>query len=102
MVNIFKKKEPSSEFESTGRTLTSKIFREKPSLDSIKKKETFVPYLHERGNAGRSEIDSVKNILIKEGTMGKMKHIEQEAKLKYRHMDALKIKKNSLKGLGIF
>jgi len=39
----------------------------------LTKKEAFVPYLKERGNAGKSEIDSVKNIVNKEGAISKMK-----------------------------
>jgi len=70
-------------------------------LDFLKKNDTFIPYLNERGNAGRSEIDSVKNIVMKKGGMIKMRLIEHGAKMKNKQINAAKVNKNSLKGLGI-
>ena len=102
MVKLYNGKKDTSvqnttvKFQSTDKTFdNSQVPKEKLTLDFIKKNDAFIPYVNEVGKNGKSEIESVKNIVIKEGTIGAMKKIIDNAKAKNQQINAAKVNKNS-------
>ena len=64
-------------------------------------KERFIPYLKERNKNQRSEIESIKNLVTKEGQIPKMKQITEAGRQKYRSQAKKEIAPKSLRGMGI-
>ena len=64
-------------------------------------KDKFIPYLKERNKNQRSEIESIKNLVTKEGQIPKMKQITEAGRQKYRSQAKKEIAPKSLRGMGI-
>lgn len=96
--------EEDEQTELGGKHTQSKLLsgsgstRKKPRKAEV---EQFIPFLQERNKMGKSEIASVKHILIKEGAKSKITKAKLAAQQKYKLNAIHQCNPNSLRGLGL-